>query len=503
MLNLRFGILAAGIILLVVAWIAATVPFGGPDEASHYERAYGLSRGVILGHKAIYGPTPVETPTQEMFLNHDTRAVRIPVKMNPPGSLCVGNKPDLADCLVPSPNGNFQPLGYILPAVAIRASSDVGTALWVARAAAAVQSIAFLLLAAALLWSGSGWSLVGMLAAVTPMVLFTSSILNPSGIEVASCLACAAGLLRLGRSSTPAAQPSWIWSSMVLSGVVGILTGPIGLVFVLADLAVFAALLGGRRLRELAAASRPRIVALVLLVAAVVSLSYSKIAGFDTRFGISPFGDSLHGGWDQLRPVLEGAVGNFGALTVQLPKAIVALWLVLVIGLVLAALRVGTRRDRLTMVVVFVLALGFPVLFWAWVDRYSGFGVQGREVLPVLMLIPLLAGELRYRNDRGTLGGRWGRVVLGAFVSVLAGVQAYAWWLSARAAAGAPGTLRFYAHAAWNPPLGWAPWITVAVLGTVSLLAFAICEALSPAATDQRPARMVRRPSSKLTAARH
>jgi Predicted membrane protein (DUF2142) len=503
MLNLRFGALAAGIILLVVAWIAATVPFGAPDEASHYERAYGLSRGVILGHKAVYGPTPVETRTQEVFLNHDTRAVQIPEAMIPPGTLCLDGKPDSSSCLVASPNGNFQPLGYVLPAVAIRASSDVSTALWVARGAAALQSIAFLLLAAALLWGGAGWSLLGMLAAVTPMVLFTSSILNPSGIEVASSLAFAAGLLRVARSSTPATAPSWIWWSLAISGAVGILTGPIGLVFAIADLAVFAALVGVGGLRELGRGRRPRIVAAVLVIAAVVSLAYSKIAGFDTRFGISPFGSSLHGGWDQLRPVLEGAVGNFGALTVQLPKVVVALWLVLVLGLVFAALRVGTRRERLTMTVVTVLALAFPVLFWAWIDRYSGFGVQGREVLPVLMLIPLLAGELRYRNDRGTLGGRRDRVVLGAFVSVLAGIQAYAWWLSARVAAGAPGTLRFYAHATWNPPLGWAPWITVAALGTVSLLAFGIGDALSPAAPDQRPARMVRRPSSNLTAARH
>jgi hypothetical protein len=109
------------------------------------------------------------------------------------------------------------------------------------------------------------------------------------------------------------------------------------------------------------------------------------------------------------------------------------------------------------------------VLAYAWVYRYSGFGMQGRQVLPVLMLIPLVAGELVYRRLEVARRpkARW---VLGASVAAVALFQAYAWWYDARDAAGAPGTLRFYAHATWSPPLGWIVWIVVAALGTLALL---------------------------------
>jgi Predicted membrane protein (DUF2142) len=475
-------LLALGFTLLIGAWIAATPPFAAPDEASHYDRAVGISNGVILGPKVIYGPDPELTPTQQIFINHDTRSVGVPARLIPSDVGCIGNKPDVSTCPVATPNGNFPPLGYLLPAAAISVSQDVTTAAWLTRAASALQSIAFLLLAAILLWGDSDWSLLGFLAAVSPMVLFSSSVMNTSGIEIASCLAFAAAALRVTRAS--AAAPGRVWVAFALSGAVGILTGPIGLVFALADVVLFAALAGPRRLRELSRTRGFRFSGAVLLAASVVSLVYSRIAGFAEHFGISPIRQSLHAGLDQLGPVLKGAVGNFGSLTVPLPLAAYLIWWLLVVVLIVAAALLGTRRDRVILGAVVVLVLAFPVLFWAWIDRYSGFGLQGREVLPPLMLIPLVAGELVYRNRRTVADQRPARLAFGGFVAVIAVFQAYAWWISARAAAGTPGTLRFYAHAKWIPPLGWAPWIAAAGVGTVALLAFAAGE------VAQRPPRL-------------
>src|SRR2546421_10532868 len=67
---------------------------------------------------------------------------------------------------------------------------------------------------------------------------------------------------------------------------------------------------------------------------------------------------------------------------------------------------------------------------------------------------------------------------LAGIVAAIAVVQASAWWYSARAAAGTPGTLRFWRHASWTPPLGWAPWIMATAAGTLALLAFAALEVL-------------------------
>ena len=62
------------------------------------------------------------------------------------------------------------------------------------------------------------------------------------------------------------------------------------------------------------------------------------------------------------------------------------------LSLLIGAISLGNLRERRLVVTVALLGLAFPVLFYAWVDRFTGFGLQGREVLPVLMLIPLVGG---------------------------------------------------------------------------------------------------------------
>ena len=76
------------------------------------------------------------------------------------------------------------------------------------------------------------------------MVLFVSSVLNPNGLEIAACLAFAACVLRIARGAVPSADVG-------LGGVGGERRGAIawqlGPVFVIADLALGAALLGPER----------------------------------------------------------------------------------------------------------------------------------------------------------------------------------------------------------------------------------------------------------------
>jgi Predicted membrane protein (DUF2142) len=472
-------LLGLSLALMVLAWMAATLPFAAPDEASHYDRALGLSQNQILGPRVSYTPNPGLTTTELAFLNHDTRAISVPARLMPPNVTCISRKPNLGRCVVATPNGNFPPLAYALPALALKMSHDVNTALWLTRAASSLQSIAFLLLAAALLWSGSSWSVLGLLAAVTPMVFFTASVMNSSGIEIASCLAFSAAVLRISRD--PISAPRWVWLAFALAGATAILAGPIGLVFVIADLLLFAGLLGRRQLYVLVPRRAARLSALSLLGAALLAVVYSRLAGFSGTFEVSPLWLGLREGAHQLWLVLQGAVGNFASLTLPMPLGADWLWWILVIALLAGSLWLGSPRERLVVGSSAVLAFGFPVLFYAWVDRHTGFGLQGREVLPALMLIPLVAGEVIFRHHSAMAHARSTHVVLGGAIALVALFQGYAWWLSARVAAGAPHTIRFYAHATWRPPSGWAPWIAAAVVGTLTMLAFAVSETLHPA----------------------
>jgi hypothetical protein len=466
--------------LLVVAWIAATLPFTAPDEGWHYLRALTITNGQILGSKVHYTYEPLPAD-QLAWTNEHTRSVLVPSRLAPPNVLCTDFKRDVhGSCVQETTSGTYPPLPYLLPAAALAVSPDASTGLWLGRAATALPSIAFLILAVALLWNGTGWSLLGLLAATSPMVFFASAILNPSGVQTTASLAFAAALIRIARA--PAETGRWPWVGCVVAGVVAILAGPIGLEFTIIDLAMFALLLGRPGLRDLRGKTDRRTLqlsGLILLVAGLLAVVYSRVAGFAPTVRISPLLHGLDKGIDQLPSVLQGAVGIFGSAAIFLPDAAYWLWWLLVLALVAAAMWLGNRHERRVTLLVTIVILAFPVLFDAWIFRFTGFPLQGRELLPPLMLIPLVAGEIVSRHSSRIDHRQWAKALLGVAIGLVAVFQAYAWWADARVVAGAPNTLRFYAHATWSPPMGWLPWIAAVGLGTAALLAFAASEAVS------------------------
>jgi hypothetical protein len=465
--------------LLMGGWMMATQPFAAPDEASHYLRALSIANGHLVGRKVAYRPVPAGlTATELAWADKGSRAVFVPPRLSPPNVTCTDGKPDVRPpgCVEATEVGNYLPLPYLLPAVALKVVHDSTTGLWLSRLASTLPCLGFILLAIVILWDGTAASLLGLLGAVSPMVLFVCSIVNPNGLELAACLAFAACIMRVARA--PAQTSPGVWLALAVSGAAGILSWQLGPFFVLADLALGVALLGVRGLRELrlslSRSRSSRFAVVALIGAALVYVIYGIASGLShSRFGISPIRHSLHLGVLQLAPVLRDSVGTFGSLTVHLPSVAYWIWWLFVVTLITGAMWLGTRRDRWVLGVVVALGLAFPVLFYAWVYRFIGFGLQGRYVLPTLVLIPLLAGEIIHRRLASRDSFRVRRVIPFA-AAVLAGLfQAYAWWFNARNSAGAPNTIRFYAHATWSPPLGWGPWIASASLGVGALLAFA------------------------------
>jgi len=197
-----FASLGLGFSLLLVAWVMATQPFAAPDESSHYLRALSLANGQLLGRKVPYPFRVGQSPAALVWVDQGTRAVWVPAGLSPP-VLCIDSKPDFGvlapGCLEATEVGNYHPLPYLIPALALEASNDGSTGLYLSRLASAIPCLAFILLAFVLLWDGSAWSLLGPLAAITPMVLFVSSIVNPNGSELTACLAFAASVLRSHR----------------------------------------------------------------------------------------------------------------------------------------------------------------------------------------------------------------------------------------------------------------------------------------------------------------
>ena len=97
--------------------------------------------------------------------------------------------------------------------------------------------------------------------------------------------------------------------------------------------------------------------------------------------------------------------------------------------------------------------------------------LHGRYALPLLVLVPLWAGEVVLRR-RARLSARLVLVLSGGTFAAAAAVQLLAWLASSRRfAVGQDGGWLFFRDAEWAPPLGWWPWLLMAAAAAGCYLA--------------------------------
>jgi hypothetical protein len=474
----RLVLLAVGVVLLSTAWVFATPPFQAPDEAAQYLRALTIANGHLLGPKV--GVTAADRVViagggwraeQRRWILHDQRSVLVSAALSPPNVSCADGHTDSgrSGCDEVTYTGDYYPIGYLLPAAGIAVSHSVGSAQWLSRIGSLIPALAFIVLALVLVGWRSGWATVGLLGAITPSVLFIASVLNPSGLEVAANLAFVAALLRLRRDAQQ--FPAWGWLSLGVSGVVTVLAWQLGPVFAAIDLAAVIGLSPPGEWSSLLITRRGALIAtgLALIAATGLFAAYGESSGVvHSDISFTPLLASLRAGAHQLAPTLREAVGSFGSLNSNLPAAMPALWWLGILALTAGALTRGTRRERVILVLICGAAVAFPVLFYAWSQRRTGFGMQGRYVLPLLALIPIIAGETLERHSTQT--SQAPSRLHAAILTAIALFQLAAWWINADHWANTSASGLISQHAGWNPPLGWWAWLALATLGTLALL---------------------------------
>ena len=307
------------------------------------------------------------------------------------------------------------------------------------------------------------------LLAITPMVLFVGSVINPTGLETAAGLAFASAGLRIVRDRD--GSPAWIWVLLACGGAVTVLAWQLGPVFVAIDLAVLMALLGPQRMRGMLVRSR-RLTGTVAL-ALVAALGLYVIWAISSGVAHSTIDINLGGlklGVGQLHTMFGEAIGVFGWLNVPMQSIFHWVWFLLTAALLASSLLVGSRRERRVVLAVAALVLIVPVVFYSFSYRLSGFPLQGRYMLPLLVLLPLVSGEVTCQaTDR--IPARASTLLLPAVVATVGIVQLAAWWTNARAAASRQPHTWFMAHATWAPPLGWWPWVGMAIAGSAAIAA--------------------------------
>ena len=492
-------LLIAGWALLLAGWAVGNPPFAVPDEVAHYARALALTGGEALGTPTPYPGTP--PAAQRRLLDRTTRWVTIPRGLATSGADCYAGDPRRsARCLDEQPHdvmatrvisytGTYPPLPYLAPGLAARAGEGPADAVRLGRAAGALLVLALLAAAVLALWDRGrgGPALLGALAAVTPLTLFLGASMNGNGLEIAAGVATAAAILCLTRR---APAPGAVW---VLAGVAGAtlaLTragGPLWLVVIaLLPLGLLGPRETWRRIRG-AGVAGPTVLA-AWVAGVILNRVWEALYGPGVDVGLEGAGNALGLQLERYGSLLEEYVGRFGYLEVGLPVPAVVLWLLAIGVLVVLAGMVAGTRERRVLAATVVTALVLPVLLWVLAFRFTGYDLQGRYVLPVLVVVPLLAGELIARG-RDVLLPRARQALLVVPIAVAVVQVVAAWWNARRSAVGTDGSLWIFDAAQWSPPTGWVPIAVVTVLGAGALAGAGVLAARSGAAAgDVRPA---------------
>ena len=474
---------------LAVAWLFSDPPGAGPDEPANYMKAVAAGHGQLLGKPGAL-PQDVAskfrlTGPRYPFANSTTRWVSVPPNLAPIGFACNAfNSSQPAACvnqaghppvptLQPTYTGTYEPFVYLLPGIISRLAGNATAALLLMRTSIALLSLLLLGFAISLLADRKvALSLMGLLIAATPELVWLTGIVNASGPEVCAGVCFFAGILRLARSQQPSRN---VWVALMVSGTVLAIGRPLGPVWVCTDLLLLLLISGPptawRRLSEGGWLSRAT--AGVVLSAVALGVGWERIVEPRQLTAFTEFWAQLPQTMMALPQDLQEGIGVFGWLDTFMPSAAYIVW-VLVFSTVFAlAIRLGTPRQRLNLLIVLFLTISAALVLAAAVLAPSGFNLQGRYVLPLAVSVPLYAGEIVYRN-RDRLTGIARRYPPGAAAVAMAALQIVGWFTnSLREAVGTSGPLAFWVVSKWSPPLGWLPWFAMVGGGCVAIIAAA------------------------------
>jgi hypothetical protein len=453
-------LLAAGWLLLGLGWALGNPQFAAPDEGDHYVRAAALSDGTLVGAQAPDYVAPAQFPNQREWMEQTARRVTIPAGLAPPATCyvldpvvsaaCIDDQPVPDELVTVTPVGTYPPLPYLLPAVALNAADDPAWGNRLARLAGLLP--AFVLLLAAALAVG----VLGPLVAVTPMVVYCAATMNGSGLEIAAGVALAAALLRATRPGEEA--PRAVWALAAIAGAVLALSRSTGPAWVLAIVALAAARWWAV-VRPLPRSRAPLLAAGAVLAAIVANRVWEHFYGADATLSLVDPRGATRAGFEQWGRAVEELVGGFGYLEANVPLGLAVLWAAGVAVLLAIAARQSSTRERFVLAAALAAAVLGPVALYVVLIRHTGFGLQGRHVLPALVAVPLLAAELVRRRPAWLLPAAGGAAAL---------VHLGAWWAYARrSAVGVDGPLFFLADAQWTPPGGYVLWCLVVLAGAL------------------------------------
>ncbi len=400
---------------LTVAWSFATPLGAASDEPAHIIKAAAVVRGEFLGQ-----PTPAARNADRAHTGRAVMTVVVPATYGHDAFLgkCYQFNVKVTAVCAPGAStsgrlvsattyvGRYPPFYYLMvgsPSLVWHSSAGI----YLMRVLSALLSSALLglALATAAVWSRRRLLVGAVAVAATPMVIFLASVVNPSGLEIASSIAVWTTGLVLVEDRRDDPPPGLIPAFFICACVLAVTRSlsPMWLVIILLALVCLEPRGVGLLLKRRAV----RVWAVVTLVVSILAVVY--IASADA-LAITASGNPLKPDATAMTVVnlylnhasfyLYQTVGVFGsALRPSAPFYVVLLIGAAVVTLVWMALVTAVRRHILVLVGLLGLSLVLPIV----IDVKNALQLhndvwQSRYALPLFVGVPLVSAAVAGRR---------------------------------------------------------------------------------------------------------
>lgn len=384
-----------GLLLIELGWVLAVPPFRGVDEWDHAYRASAVAHGqwvapptaATRGTGAIVEAEPdiveaAQPECERLDYTGDAECVGTPV----------GDHVEIA-----SGAGRYHPLFYAVvgsPTLVL----DGVTALYAMRLVALALCLVLLGVALRVLraWAEPLVS-VSVVCGLTPMVLYSTSILAANGLEIVSGLLLWAALGAMAHHDEPFAARFVIPAVVATSLLVTLRSlGPLWALLIVATAMVAWPTLFARLWAFVR--TRAGLVSVAILAAisagslAWISVQSTLVIGRVAAGDPMPLAEKLGVAALRIPQWILQWIGAFPYRAQPAPPVVYLVFLLLLGWLLVVALRRGDRRIRLAVVAVVGLSVLIPFVITVMTLDEFGTSWQGRYVLPYLVGLALLVG---------------------------------------------------------------------------------------------------------------
>jgi hypothetical protein len=423
----KFIKLFIGILILTFSWSLMIPLFAGPDEHSNFIKSAAVVRGELTGMDIPATPTMSYWSTYVDIDPLFGTALAVPscfifASEKPACDVPIGSIPT-TDAKAWTQMGRYPPISFAIAGLGtVFGANDLST--FASRFAIGL-TCAFFLAAAIYSRQKRDQTSIGFLAAITPGVLFISSMNSPSGTEICSAIAIWT-LLPLLLSGNHISK----FEMFVLGSAGILLTGSRPLGFVMfAIILTISAFLNWNYRQHWKSILQHRFFLISQAVFFVFSIFWFRyIYSFQT-------GEKVVDGmraisrerqiltvFSHIPNVIEQAFGNYGWLDSPSPQLATYLGL----GFILFVIGKfwGSNENRAKFAMLLILGTTLVFCFLIDLQMYSmlrAFGLQGRHIMPLLVGIPILVtqGSLYKARTEYWAGGLWAVLMIWCGMSAL------------------------------------------------------------------------------------